>query len=459
MAYVIPLLYMDGAYKKYSADKIALLALFILAILLARLIVGLRATIVLSEPLKLNYTGLSVSMPAGGGWKSEKQWRYSQNAFTLSSVFKPGPARPAALASCRYLLADAQTSPDTRLEQKASTIGGELVEIDQIHTDTLTLDWARITRNSQFDTFFGTTRLPGNRQLDIEVHQAVGDTNLARQAFKRIAEGLKFQDNQLLEAGSKIIAEIKNKGLSLLLNNQNRENFFLIKNAAGRTIGFTMDVFSAGNQTAPTPDYPTGPPLNIQSAGFLYIRGRYHHEQVTFLQSNNRFENFTIKSETSSPAGRSPSAVSSARPNRGTETTLETSGVMTVRKFDGAQALTKAKSCHPGPAAIPDAFLELLFSQMLDSYHKKIIADIIEPDGTITPVLISGTEAAGDAEYVLTMELLNGRGFYEQVHLDHQKQISKRLLQQEDAYILERTSRENILKEFPERADFILRLD
>ena len=62
----------------------------------------------------------------------------------------------------------------------------------------------------------------------------------------------------------------------------------------------------------------------------------------------------------------------------------------------------------------------------------------------------------GEAGYVLTVELLNGRGFYEQVYLDNRKRISKRLLRQEGTYILERTSRKEILRQFPEHAEYIL---
>jgi hypothetical protein len=54
------------------------------------------------------------------------------------------------------------------------------------------------------------------------------------------------------------------------------------------------------------------------------------------------------------------------------------------------------------------------------------------------------------------MEFLDGRGFSEQVYLDDQRRISRRLLQQESTYTLERTSAENILREFPEQGSYIL---
>jgi hypothetical protein len=54
------------------------------------------------------------------------------------------------------------------------------------------------------------------------------------------------------------------------------------------------------------------------------------------------------------------------------------------------------------------------------------------------------------------VEPLDGWGFFEQVYLDGQKRVLIRLLQQEGIYTLERTSIENILRQFPERADYIL---
>ena len=99
---------------------------------------------------------------------------------------------------------------------------------------------------------------------------------------------------------------------------------------------------------------------------------------------------------------------------------------------------------------------------MLDSGHKKIVVNIINSDGTMLDSVISRIKAKNanlpqtEAEYILNVEFQDGRRFSEQIYLDSQKQALKILLQQERLYILERTSMENILREFPERADYIL---
>jgi hypothetical protein len=481
---------MNGTYettRRRGVDKIVLLGLFIVALLIAHFIVVLRSSIVLSEPIELDYAGLSVSVPTGNGWQSEKQWQYQQNAFTLGSFFNPGRSGATALVSCRYLLAATRAAPDVLFEEKASAIGGaKIAKTGQIEMGSpglsfakgsqnrgpLTLNWAHIKRSkTPFDTFFGFAQLPNNRRLDVEVHQATGGTDLAEEIFKSVTDSLKFTDTKLLDAGGKIIAEIKSKGLDSFLENQGQESFFLIKDARGRTLGFTMEVLSSHfaeklqNKDVlieTVPEAQLGSRLagspNILAGGFYYIRGRYDRTQTTFFQSDNSLNEFVWKSQTSSPAGRSDA-----------EIVLGKDGIMTVKKF-GRRA--EENDYQISPAAIPDVLGELLFSQMLDSDQKKIVVDTIEADGKITPVLISGIESPRrsasqnrssgtdvtdeEATYVFSVQLLDGRGFSEQVYLDDQRRISKRLLQQEGTYTFERTSTEDILREFPEQGSYIL---
>jgi hypothetical protein len=456
------------------ADKIAFFGLFIAVLIIAHFIVVLRSAIVLSEPIVLDCAGLSVCIPTGNVWRSEKQWKYQQNAFTLDSFFNPGPGSVTTIVSCRYLLAAIKAAPNELFEEKASTIGrSKIAETGQIeiggsslpstkdsqNEGVPTLYWAHIKSSpgdrqgpkTLFDMFFGVAQLPNNRRLDIEVYQTTGDTDLAEKIFKSVTDTVKFTDNHLLEAGGKIVAEIKNKGLDSFLasagnrQGQDQESFFLIKDAGERTIGFTMEALSCPESG------------QFSAMSFYYIRGRYDQEQATFFQSKNNLDEFVWKSQTSGPGGRS-----------GAEIVLGKDGTMTVKEFDWQ---TKEKIYQISLAAIPDILGEFTFSQMLDSNQKEILVDIIEADGKITPALISKTEtprpsalqnrsgadaAVEEAAYVFKVELLDGRGFSEQVYLDDQRQISRRLLQQEDTYTLERTVAENILREFPEQGSFFL---
>jgi hypothetical protein len=446
-------MYMSRTYetKKYGADKVAFLGLFILALLIARFIIASRSAIVLSEPIKLDYAGLSAVVPAGKGWRSEKQWKYKENAFTLSSLFQSGSG--TALARCRYFLLVTEVSSDVLFEQKASEIGGVIAKAGQTpisrpgsaftksaQSDApAVIDWVQIVKPQTLsDMFLGIVQLPNNRRLDVEVYQTTGDIDLTEHVFELMAESLEFEDSPFWEAGSEIVSEIKNKGLDHFLvshhpagpqntvpsDRQSRESFFLIKDARGSSIGFTMEVLTGDSSlqndleeesvgSAPSAQ------LNIQGASLNYLRGRYDREQSSFFQSDNSFDEFAWKSRTSSMDGIS-----------GTEIFLGEDGIMTVKAFD---TRAEEKNYRIGPAAIPDALSELIFGPLLDSGYEKIFVDIIQSEGIILPVLVSKAErkdfaAEKDAAYVFTVEFLDGRGFSEWLYLDGHRRISKRLL-------------------------------
>jgi hypothetical protein len=426
--------------KKLEYDKIALLGLFMLSLLLAHLIVVFKSKISFSDPILLSQTGLSVSMPSGHSWLSGKKWQYLDNMFSVSSLFPRGSDRPTAWANCRYLLSAETTTPQMRFEHKAHEINAVVVETKQTRTDTLTIDWAHIERPEvHFNIFFGTAILPDDRQLDIELRQIVDDSELAEQIFERIIASLKFEDNKLLEAGAEVVAEIKNRGIDSFLDNQNRQAFFLIKDPAKSTIGFSMDVLvESGADAQP----------NIRAAGLFYMRGQDSVEHATSFQCSNNLDEFVYNSETSQITGRS-----------GTETILDETGVITVREL---QAQPDEKSYRLGPAAIPDVFLDQLLMQMLESGASQIVVDIIDAKGKIIPTLIAAIEAAEDmtadedAAYAFELELLDGRGFSEKIYLNGRKQVYLRLARQDNIYILERAEVESIVREFPEHAEHIL---
>lgn len=468
--------------KRHGADKIAFLALFVIALLLARLIIASRSAIVLSGPIELNHSGLSVSVPVGNGWQSEKQWKYYKNTFTLSSFFDTGSDSMTGMARCQYLLAATTAAADTVFKKKASELGGAIANTGQIRIDMpdsrftkssqngtpLIINWAHIIRPKRlFDMFLGITELPYSRQLNIEVYQAGGDTDLAERVFKRLTETVKLQDNQALKAGSEIVAAIKSKGLESFFDphfakgKKEEGNFFLMKDKRGRSLGFAMDVLVTApvlQQNRETQAYVIGPDVkSIQAANFYYVREPFEREQATFFQGQNNLDEFTWKSENSGIEGRS-----------GAEIVLDKAAVITVKKFGKT---IEDNTYQLSPVAIPNIFSDLTFIQMLNSNYEEIVMDIIDADGGILPLRISKIdkddsvvrqlfgEAADQSEIALALrlELLDGRGFSERVYLDKQGQVLKRLLQREGVYIFERTDADTVLKQFPERAEYILR--
>jgi hypothetical protein len=310
-----------------------------------------------------------------------------------------------------------------------------ITETGKIQIGQFTCDWAHIKKpNTLSDMLFGTVALPNNRRLDIYVHQKADDMFLVERIFKLIIESFEFKDNQLLEAGSKIVAEIKKKGLKSFFDNQAVKSFFLVKNKDGRIIGFTIDTFE---------NSPLDVLLGIKITGSLYLQDQFDTEQITFFQGDNTFDQFVWRSEISSVHGAN---------RTGTEILSIKDRGITITEYTSQ---TGEKHYLPSPAAIPEIFFEIVLSEMLDGNCEKIMLDIIDTRGTILPTVFSKVAAENDG-YVLTLEILNGSGFSEQIFLDSKKQIVKRLLQHETTFTMERTNWETIAGEFPQQVRNLL---
>ena len=126
--------------KKFAADKIAFLGLLIVSLLIARLIIVSRTAIVLSEPIVLEHSGLSISIPTGRGWRSENRWLYQEDSFTLSVFFVPRSATPTILVKCQYLLAAKEATAAVLFEQRAQNMKGVIEKTGQTETASLTFD-------------------------------------------------------------------------------------------------------------------------------------------------------------------------------------------------------------------------------------------------------------------------------------------------------------------------------
>lgn len=424
--------------KKPGADKIALLGFLVLALIIAHLIIISKSTVKFSGPIKLICDNLSVSLPSGNGWQNENQWRYHENTFAVSSIFISGRGSVTAMANCRYLLAPPAIAADIQCRQKALAMNGTIEKTGQITTGKLTFDWALIKKRTMpLKMFFGITSLPNNRQVNIELFHTEDNAERAEQIFKNLADHLRVKNNTLLEAGGKTVTELKNKQISSLLENRSYESFFIITDTKGNPAGFTIDMFAAGNQT----------PLNIEGTSSFYLQRPLPEQQIISFKSDDGFNEFTCRADSGSVFGA-----------KTTEVQLDKITTVTVRKLAPP---AEKKIYHVGPAAVPEFFIDQLLSQFLDSTYKQIIVDIIEADGKIVPALISRTDITGaddkdNASYLLNMEILDGSGSSQKTYLNSRKQILKISLQQKDLYVLEKTDLENIVKQFPEQAGYVL---
>jgi hypothetical protein len=180
--------------RRLGGDKIALLGLFVAALLTARLVVGLRSALVLSEPIPLPGTGLSMSVPMGNGWQSEGEWSNRDGVVALRSSFSLGGGEPTAGVICRHLVTTETTTPRLRFEREAGKVNGDIMEINEKRTDMLIIEWAHVKgRESSLTMFLGTAVLPDDGQLDIEVIEITGDAKQAEQVFNRVVESVNLR--------------------------------------------------------------------------------------------------------------------------------------------------------------------------------------------------------------------------------------------------------------------------
>jgi hypothetical protein len=182
--------------------------------------------------------------------------------------------------------------------------------------------------------------------------------------------------------------------------------------------------------------------MNIQIADMIYMRGRFAQEQVLFFETNNDLSRFNWKNEINTPSGA-----------RGTELTMDNANITAVIKTVNGQEVF----AYPCGDAIPEIFLEQVLAQMLSDSIDEVIVDIIDSEGKIIPTLISALpdqSVLPGKTNVFSIRLLDDRGFSELRTLDNKNQILYRQLQH-DNMTVERTNADELIKQFPQQADYI----
>lgn len=165
------------------------------------------------------------------------------------------------------------------------------------------------------------------------------------------------------------------------------------------------------------------------------------------FQSDDRFDEFSWKSESTGAGGRS-----------GTEIVLAKDGQLTIARNNGRKL---KRSYKPDSAAVPDFLLDLVLSEMLGGSDGRVIVDTISAEGRLVEVAISrapkGGPSPGEAGYRLDVDFLGEPRYSQKVYFDGEGQILRMLVEQNGTYLLERAGVEDMLRHFPDWADYFLR--
>jgi hypothetical protein len=240
------------------------------------------------------------------------------------------------------------------------------------------------------------------------------------------------------EAGAKVVAEIRRKGISAYFQGRPHRSFFLVKDGANRAIGFTADVFTP----SASPDEP-----DVRSTALLYIRERrYRKTQLALFRGHDRLSTFSWKTELLKPAGRVTKGI-----------LLTEEGVLKITH----PGQSTRQGYIPSPDSIPDLMLDLVFTQMLEAGYKKVIVETIDSDGRTVEAILSRTKTEGPGpfarqhEYELQVVRLDSPRISQHIYLDGNMQIAAILLEQDRKYLLERTTLEDVITHVPEAAEYI----
>jgi hypothetical protein len=184
--------------KNYSAAELALLGIFALGLLLASVVVSHRNKIRLSGPIELKRSGLSASLPVGGGWQASQSWIVDQQRemSTLTGQLLVGTSM-GAVVQWRFMGASGRLMPEDRLSIRVGTDEVEIVDAGQIQTDDAVMDWVQGRLQGRLeDVFLGIARVRRGWIVELEV-VTPGDAELAERIFRAVAASLRYGADSL----------------------------------------------------------------------------------------------------------------------------------------------------------------------------------------------------------------------------------------------------------------------
>lgn len=416
--------------RKYGADKIVLLGLFLISLLIAQLIVSVNSAIQFTGPIELSHAGLSLSIPAGKGWQSTGKWRYEDNAFVLSSNFMEENGVPAAIVNCKCFMASQRDLDSLPFKEPADDSNNAKIEIEKIQKGSLTIYKTHIDK--PFIVYMGAAELPNNRTVSIEVFQTTFEIDVADRVFKKIIDSLEYRQDNPFKTGSDMVSEIQKKGIDSFLDKENRQVCFFIQDSNNRNAGFTFDLL----------DYmQSGGRSWIKGASRLHMSGYNFQEQVSLFQCDNDLGRYVWESQTLGRTGRTD-----------TKLTFDKSGTVT-KQVNNSYGEYKYPA---GTKIVPTIYIELLISMVVQGKVEKVAIEMINSDGKILPILLT-LKSSDDKTDIVSLAFLDRAGLSETFYLNKNGRIIKADIEGPSGYYLERTDIESIEAKFQVQSGYILK--
>ena len=424
----------NNQFKKYGADKIAFLGMFILAVFIARFLVSSKSGLEFSEPVELTHASLSVSMPTGKYWQSVEQWVYDDDAFVLSSKLITNPMAtkqlyPDAAVYCKYFLKTRFISPKSLIRKRLGDIEENKIVTNRIQKDNLTINWARV--NEPLSIIEAVIDLPDNRVFVVEIVETSIVLDLAQEILQHVIDSLSFEEDNLVKTGANFITDIKSKGIDSLIDSSNVVSCFFYKNDEKKNVGYTIDMLGFLNSDRD---------FKIRGASDFVGSNGQHYK--TLFRCDEPLDNFIWEGQTNTIALRQTGQIFS---NNETGTIVFKDHEMITVSQKGTGKTRIHLNCSN---VVPSILLESLIRPAIRSDINEAVIDVVNSSGEITPTLLSIQVADKPREgysYIVTLESLDGNNSPEKFYLDR----SLRIIKGDGIYSLERTDLDKIEEEYP----------
>jgi hypothetical protein len=418
--------------KRYSLIEVVLFAILVIGFLVANMVVKKRANVILSNPIPLFGSGLSVSMPANPGWEHTSEWQYeeSESRMTLVGQFRHPSGRGGIEVYWRYLLSTPQGTEKELLEQIAQNTGARVYDLDTIESNR-PMTYARMLSVSagQAEEFYlGVLRLDYNRSLELLVKSLGMNGYYEENLFKSLASSIRYQSPQQVSDGHALIDMFLQDQSQRLPAEKPIDDAFLIKDAvSGANIGYysaIQSVYTGDEETLQRFEihqfeYKS---FELESALWFYpLKGNYHWQTNLSYVGMKKPQVYQIETDDN--------------------------GMLSVK------CNVKATKTFPaGQFFVPEPLLPELAVRFLQSKNDGVIVDVLGATGPLVPVYlekISSEKAKKKFEKtdtVVRMVYLYTQNSYEELYFDKSRHLLGKFEQQprRAGRMWERTSTEEL---------------
>ncbi len=423
---------------KYSLAEVTLFIIFAFSLLAGHLLVIRRQAIKLSKPYVLDFTGISVSVPAGEGWTSYGSWRfYNDDSDIMLTAQLTVKEHVVAVVQWRYIIAPEKMSTFRLLSKRAAVGGAEKVKTGQYSVKNALIEWAHAKVPGGIrDVFFGVAQLGNGRAIEVEA-MAPSDPELAKQIFAKVCKSLKYEPNELIKKGEKYIASVKDAGVASLIErdtNLSWERVYLFDKPSEDASGYLLEVFDKEPE-AEDKKVIKGDTRSYISHGDSWIK------KDTFFKCDDRFDTFFQQTKIE----RSDNA-------RVPITVIEKTADGVLKGV--SEAFLKDKHYEPGKNAVPEILFDSILAGFIGCEYDDMIIDIVRSECLIVPAFVSKMselqvkELDKRAAYGVLVEHLDAKKKFDEILFDENKQIIRKIRKNLHVHSWDRSDRGTLIEKF-----------